>query len=432
MLRNTARAISFITLLTAFLCGCKKDEDTLAPIVNIISPYDNQSFEVSDTMAISAKVSDDVQLTAISVALVNENLVPVLPAISVQPQGKETEFTQPYWISDIHLLSGAYYVKVTASDGKNETNTYRKISLTASPRERKGFYLLSRNTGSTSVYFMDEAFSIAPKLTLSGDYSSSAINSYYQDLYTAGNYTGAINGIDLEAHSVKWSVMGVAGSAPDFVNVYNDGSYTYVSNYNGTIKGYDHNGIAKYTSTLSQNLYPVKVFRHADYIIAEERDITSPARNIVLYYASNGLGFQQTFLSQDIVEFYTKDADNIFMFGNNNGQGVMEIYSISSNGAWQPHAMPAAKLLSAAQVDSNTYLLGFDNNTVYIYTYFNNSLLTWLTNVKATDMIYDDVRSEVIIAEDMKVSSYSYPSAGLINTAMHTDTIVDMHVLYDK
>lgn len=432
MLRNTLRAPAFIILLTAILYGCKKDEDTLSPVVNIISPYDNQSFNVYDTMSIYAEVSDDNQLTAISVGLVNEHMIPVLPSVNIQPQGKETEFSQPYWISDVHLASGTYYVKVTASDGTNESNTYRKIDLTAAPRERKGFYLLSENTGSTSIHFMDESFSISPKLTLSGDYSSSAINSYYQDLYTAGIYTGNLHGIELESHAVKWSVQGIAGAAPDFTNVYNDGSYTYVSFYDGTIKGYDHNGIVKYTSSLSQGFYPVKVFRHGDYIITEQRSISSAARNIVLYYAGNGSGFQQTILSQDIVEFFTKDVDNIFMFGNNNGQAVMEIYNISSNGSWQPHAMPAARLLSATQVDNNTYLLGFDNNTVYKYTYFNNSLITWLTNLKATDMIYDQVRNEVIIAEEMKVSSYAYSSAGLINTAMHSDTIADLHMLYNK
>lgn len=432
MLCNSLRAISFIFALVALLYGCKKDEDTLAPVVDIIAPYDNQSFAVYDTLSISAKVSDDVQLQSLYAVLVNEQLIPVETAVNISVSGKDMTVLQPYIIDNIHLVSGTYYIKISASDGTNETNVYRKISLTAAPRQRKGFYLISGNSTNTSVDYLSEGFAITPKLSLSGDYSAAAINSYYQDLYTVGAYTGSINAIDLESHQVKWSVQGTAGSAPDFTEIYNDGNYTYVSFYNGTIKGYDQNGTEKFTAALAQNFYPLKTFHHDDYLLSEQKDIASPAKNLVLYFASNGSAFQQTALGQDIVEFFTKDSDNVFMFGNNGGSGVMEIYNVSSNGSWSPHGMPAARLLSATQVNGDTYLLGFDNNTVYKYTYFNNSLITWLTNVKATDMFYDEVNNEVIIAENMKISSYAYTSAGLINTTMHTDTIKDIEVLYNK
>jgi hypothetical protein len=433
MLRNSLKAIAFISLVLSLLYGCKKEKDTQPPVVNISSPYDNQPFAVYDTMTIIAEVKDEARLEWITIELVNDQMIPVQQTVDIEPTALQTNISRPYIIYDMHLQSGTYYVRIKAFDGFNESSSYKQISITAAPVERKGFYILSKNAPTvTSVYYMDESFSIVPKLTLNGDLSNSAINSYYQDIYVAGQYSGNVSGIDLESHSVKWSIPAIQSSSPYFTNIYNDGSYSYVSFYGGSVKAYDQNGVQRSTAVSAQNYYPVKTLRHADYLVTEQRDISSASKKIVLYYANNGTGYQETVLTQEVVAFYTKDPDNIFTFGNSNGQAVMEIYQLSTNGFWEPHTLPAGRLLSVAQVDGNTYLLGHENNTVYKYQYSNNSLTTWLGSVKATDIFYDPVNNEVVIAGDKKISTYGYVSAGQIATTTHTDTILDMQVLYNK
>lgn len=433
MLRNLLTSLAFVFALAVLLYACKKEEDTVPPIVNISSPYENQFFEVHDTMSVSATVSDESVLKSISVVLVNEDMIPVQEVREVTVNQKEEQFSLQEVIYDIYLESGTYYIRVSASDGYNTTNNYRKVSITAAPRERKGICFISGENSSVAVLVADNALVITPKIVLQGDYSASAVNSYYQDLYVAGKHTGHATAVVLGPGSVKWAIPVIQGSAPYFTNVYNDGNYAYISYYDGNLRGYDHNGVLKYTATAAQNFYPVKSLHHEEYILTEQRDMTSPVRKLVVYYAANGTGKQETsLLNQDVTAFYSKDADNVFVFGNNGSQGVIEVYSMSGNGFWAPHTLPAGRLLSVAQVDSNTYLIGHENNIVYKFQYLPLSLTPFINGVQANAITYDPVMDQVIIGDNNYLRLYNYANAGLVNSAAHNDTITAVHVWYNK
>ena len=197
MLSRSASILSFACALIIVFYGCKKDEDTIAPIVNITTPYDSQFFSVYDTMSIAAEVSDETKLERITLSVVDKDRQPALHTVNIEVNGNKRSISFPYILFDLHLESGVYYVKISASDGRNETSSYRKINITAAPKERKGVYIISQAGTNTSVHFMEEDLSIVPKLTLAGDLSSSAINSYYQDLYVAVKLTGNMIGIDI-------------------------------------------------------------------------------------------------------------------------------------------------------------------------------------------------------------------------------------------
>jgi hypothetical protein len=433
MLRNSLFLIAFVCALVVLLYACKKEEDTVAPFVNISSPFENQAFAVHDTMSVSATVSDETLLESAYVILVDENLVPVQPAVQVKVDNNEEKFTLKYVIYDIHLASGTYYVKVSAFDGYNTTNSYRKVSVTAAPRERKGFYLVSGSQSSLTVSLADDALTITPKLTLSGDYAASSINSYYQDLYVSGKYSGGMNAVSLQNNSLKWNLPVVQGTVPYFTNVYNDGNYSYVSYYSGHLRGYDHNGTLKYTVTAAENFFPDNTYHHGEYIISEQHDKTSPVRKLAVYYASNGTGKQETsVLFQDVIAFHSKDPDNIFVFGNSGSQGDISIYSMSGNSFWSPYGLPSGRLLSVAQVDNNTYLLAHENQVVYKFQYNPLGLIPLITGVKATSIQYDPVMSQVVTSGDNNLRLYNYQNGAMINSVLYSDTIRGVHVWYNK
>lgn len=423
---------TLICLLSTLFYGCRKDEDTTSPIVNITTPYDNQHFTVYDTLAINAEVSDETSLEWITVGFTDENLTPVLNTVNIDITAKVQSIRLPYILYDLHMESGVYYVKISAFDGKNETNSYRKINITGAPRERTGIYILTENTSTTSIYLVDENFSITPKLTLNGDLSSAAVNSYNQDLYVAGGHTGSLNAIDTESHTVKWSVPVIPSSSPYFTNVYNDGKLSYISYYSGAVQAMDAGGAAKMTASAAQNLYPVQTLIHGSYLVTEQRNIASAEKKIVLYHANNGTMFQEALLYQEAIELFTKDANSVFIFGNNGSQGMMQIYEVSTNGIWTPHTLPAGRLLSVTQINGKEYLLGHENNIVYKYTYANNSLTPWLENVRATHLKYDEVTNEVVIADANRISRYSYANAVLLGTALHSDNISEVEILHNK
>jgi len=94
--------------------------------------------------------------------------------------------------------------------------------------------------------------------------------------------------------------------------------------------------------------------------------------------------------------------------------------------------LPSAKLLSVAQVDSATYLIGFDNGTIYKYTYNPNSIVSFISGVIATHLQFDVANNEVITSSGKNISEYSYSSTALIHTANAQDSVLNLHILYNK
>ena len=417
--------------LTFLLNSCKKEEDTQDPIVTITEPTGSIQVNVFDTIIIAADISEEMKLKSVQVKIVDENLIPALPAISISVSGNIFSFIQPYPIDEIHLESGYYFIQVSASDETNTTNAYHKIYITASPKERKGFYLISAKPNSVNVSFADNNFVISPKLSLTGDYSGSAISSYFQQLYTLGKYKGAFNAIDVKTHSVKWSVPVIQGSSPYFTSLINYDKMSYVSFYEGRIQGYDHHQAIRFNATVAEGNFPLKSIKTANYLFSEQKEISSPKKKLVAYY-NTGAGMQECLIYYDVVSFFEKDNNNIYVLGNDATKAFLEIYNITGNDTWPPYNITAGKILSAAQINSNVLLIGLDDNTVYKFQYNPIGLTPFITGINANNLVYDELNNEVIATSGNSLFKYSYATGILNLTAVHTDSIAAVHILYNK
>ncbi|MEW6470216.1 MAG: hypothetical protein AB1458_14975 [Bacteroidota bacterium] len=426
--------LAYLLLIVSALVSCKKEEgDGNAPFITIYNPVENQFVNVFDTLIVNADVNDDKNLESVSVTLVNENLVPVQASVAINVNDNFVSFSQAYIIYDIHLVSGVYYIKVSASDGLNTISSYRKINVIAAPRKVMGYYLITNpNVNNMLISSIDTGFSaINPYFNYGGDFSAAAISAYNQELYTSGHYSGSANAVSLTTGGIRWSVPSIPGSDPYFKGIINQDKTTYLAYFNGLVRGFNSNGAIVFNGNISAGYYPLKLFKHAAYIICSEKSITGAFRKIIVLQGETGAGMQEALMSQDVVEFFTKDSDNVFVFGNSSGQGVIEIYQVSTNGFWSPHTLVPGVLLSAEQVDSDTYLIGHSNGTVYKYIYSTNSSTPFITGVMARNIEYDDINQEIIITDGSAVKKYSYGNGGLLGTLTAPDSIFDLHVLYN-
>jgi hypothetical protein len=429
---NTLGSLAFILLLSTNACK-KEESDGVPPQIEIANPYDGQAYLAGDTIHADFSVSDNQAISSISFGLVNSSLITAVPAVAVGPTGNNGTYHVDYPISDLHLAGGIYYVKVTASDGYNTISRYQKINLSALPRKRLGYFYVTRPTiNLVNIQRLDTNLVTSLHYALSGDLVATGLSSYTQTIITAGMYTGNVNAVSLTNPGLNWSIPVVNNSLPYFEGLYASGSTTYVSFYSGQVKGYDASGSQRFLATLTNNYFPQHIFRHASYIAAEAKDLSGPGKKIVLFYLSSGAGYQECIMNQDVTAFFTYDADNIFVMGNNGSQGVVQLYQLSTNGFWSPITLPAARLLSAVQVDSNTYLLGMDNGTVYKYTYSNSSLVPFVTGVNAAHMSFDDVNQELLVSEGNVIRQYNYVSSALINSTVAADSVCGLHVRFNE
>lgn len=429
---NILGSLMIFTLLVVE--SCRKDKgDSSPPEIVISNPFDGQQFSEGDTVQVDFSISDNNSVSTITVTLVDANLSPALPSLTVSPTSANASYTVLYPLNDIHLNSGLYYISVGASDGYNSLSKYRKVNISASPKKRVEYYFVTHpNVNLVQVSRLDTMFVQSPYYQVTGDLSNSDISSYNQCIYTAGSLTGKVNAINTGIPALRWSLPVFVSSSPYFEYVYNTGTMTYVSFYSGLIKGYDASGGQRFLATVNNGFYPVKLFLHNGSIVTETRDVSSSARKIILYQASTGAGLQECGLNQDVISFNTLDNDNILTLGNNAGQGMMEIYQVSTNGFWSPHVIPAGKILSVAEIDPDTYLIGHSNGTIYRYTYSNNSLITYMTGVTASHISYDDVNQELLVSQNNLIKQFDYSSAALLNNVNVTDSVYGLHILFNK
>lgn len=417
------------------MIGCKKDKDTVPPIVTITSPYDNQMFNVYETFTIKAELTDDKKLVSVNIKLVNEQQAVMQSPVEFAISGKEYSLNIQYELYDVHLPNGNYYLRIEASDGESTGVGYMKIYIHETPTFRKSIYAITQSASMLNVVKIDSSLSLINKLSFTSDYSGSVLSSYYQYLFVSGIYSGGFSGIDVERGNIKWSVPPTNTGNPDFTSLTSANEKYYLSYFSGNVRAYNYSGRVDYqTQQMQDGYYPAKVIKNGDYVLVETKEKISSTKKLITCLANTGLAIREKQIQGDVVEFINKSISEVVLFSNNNGQGEMSVFNILSNSLFSPHTIPVGEILSALQIDADNFLIGHANGTIYRYEYSNSSLTTLMTGVMPYKMTYDVINNQLIVAEAKTIQLFNYSPAltTLDNTVALTDSILNVHVLFNK
>jgi hypothetical protein len=436
-LRMTAgwAAILIILLLFTAVSGCKKDEDTEGPSISIETPNENQLFNVFDVVHIKATATDENKLTEVNVSLVDQNYNQKHSIEQIAVSSPSTSFEHDYWLNNIHLPSGIYYIMVAASDGVNISKSYRRIVLNEIPTTVRRFLVCtSTGSSSTNVSVIDSTFSsLSPYTSFSGDFLGSGLSSYNQRFFSSGSFTGALNSYNLVNNTPGYTVAAVPSINPYFTGFYNTEQTTYVAKYDGSIKGYNYGGGNIYSNASSDGYYTKQFCFVNGFLIAEQKYRTSSSKILVSHQPS-GAALHQTALAQDVVALVEKNEDNVFLFGNIAGQGVIQLYDIPGNGLWNPYpgSLPTGSILSAVRINEDTYLIGMSNGNIYKYQYTSSGLTLFLPGFNAKKLILDPIQNILYVVESNLISRFAYPSMSPLSPMASAEPVLDFNILYNK
>lgn len=417
-------------LLILVICSCRKKEN-LPPSVTFIQPSENTRFTVLDTINISANISDDNTIAHVSFSITDNNYITVAAAADEHPGGRQATVSRAIVLDNIEMSSGQYYLLVTASDGILETRQFRKIYINEMQKKMKAVYFVTANVSSqVNVFKIDSAFQVKPVITLSGDFAAADVSSENRLYYVLGKYSGALNAVNVQTNMVNWNVPANNNmAAPRFSDVCSKSGYVFVSFFTGEIKSFDKSGNIDFNA-LAGDYVPGKIFAANNLVFLEEQQASGTQKYLAVYL-SNSVLMQRAPMNLDVVSFCEKDADNIFVVGNSNGQGHVLLYTLSLNNFYEPHMLPAGLVHSAVRTDSNNYLIGCDA-AVQLFQYNPIGLLPFIPGVAACNIQYDDVDNVVILSEGMKVKYYDYNTGNLLKAVSYTDTIRGLRIMYNK
>ena len=209
-----------LSIYTIFCVSCKKDEDTSPPIITVIVPNENSSFNTFDSINIQANLFDDKELTFVSVELLNSDLISV-----VTPYGKALNSTEHFLnaqiiIDNIHIISGVHYILITAKDQQNTTRSYIKVHVNGIPFETKGYvsFELLGNGSEVHSYFGQSDTLL---FQTNGEIIDGVVDSYYQQLGILYGSDGPFECYPLFPFIDSWSIQPIHGGIT-FCNTQTD------------------------------------------------------------------------------------------------------------------------------------------------------------------------------------------------------------------
>jgi hypothetical protein len=429
---RTSLAGIFLVLL--FICGCKKeDSDVSAPGITWTSPYETQQFNVFDTIHVNVQLTDDKQLVSVQVKLVDENLVPVLPGISVSISGTNWPLEFDYPIANIRMTTGTYYVYVEVSDGMNVKNAYRGINITEAPLELKGFFAATTpGVNLVDIYRADTSWTPVLSNPFVSDFTDLEVSSWWQQVYISGAFTGPLRAISIDGQFPGWSIPATQSAIPFWGPMNVNGPMLNVSYpASAQVKNIDVSGNPGFYANADPGFYPDNQVQAGNMIYIEEKDFSSSAIRMVVFSTSGG-AIQETAMPIDAVELFERDGNNIYVAGNSAGQGHLLIYDFMTNGFWEPIVLPAGQVLSATQVDYNTLLIAMDNGTIYRFTYSPVGLLIIGTGINASQVRFDPGGNRVFTAEGSDVKIYNYNPFFLQETVAFPLAVRDLELWFNK
>ncbi len=422
-----------LTIIIIVISSCKKDGDTLPPVVTIDNPYEYKTYNMYDTIYISGNAKDDNVVQSVKISIVNSSFLPVLNGEVHTPNNNLFYFKTSIAINDIHLNSGLYYVLVTATDGTNSKNLYRAITINGIPLQFKKMIAITKvNSNSYNVYGINDTLQSALMFNYTGDYISSAINNNYQQLYVCGSVNSDMNAYDLINNSLQWSLPNENNAPfPSFNNVYFNNDIIYVSYYNNKIIGYNRLEGINMTAHTTTGYTPGKTYIFNYYLLAQEKNTSGTEYALSIYYTTGFL--KASNLTSVIIKgMETKDDTHVYLFGNTlANKAVMTIYDVGQNGYYPPHVMPDATLYDYVKIDANDYLLSIGSD-VYWYQQNTNSLTSILTNVNAKHICYESLSGNFVITSGNQLSIYNYPSGNYMGGTTLPYTINDILLQYNR
>lgn len=419
-------------LMLLILFSCKKEEnDDQGPTISISSPTDNQSFTALQSFTIQGAVSDDNNISSITISLRNANNIKVLSSISKTPNTTSYQLNEAFVLDDLYLPSGSYTLKISASDGFNQTDKYIPLLINEYPKIRNGLFVFS-NTGSTNqAVKLSNTFVASSFSSAFGDFLGGVVNSYYQEVITCPNYSGDLISTDIMTAGTNWSVANFSAAVPNFTGIAKASNEVFIAYYNGNIRSYFNNNTSNYTGTAFASSYARKMFKHDNLLITEQPEISGGKIRLVSYYVVSGAIKDNVELNENVVEMFSFSTNEVVVFTNTGVNGSIKLFNLSTNAIWQPFALGAGLITSCTEISNGIYLIAQNGNLIQV-NYNNFTYSTYLSGVGANLVKYDSITNEVVVTNGNVLTNYDYSTKSVKSTYTHSSTILAFDFWYNK
>ncbi|MCB0780559.1 MAG: hypothetical protein KDC03_13720, partial [Flavobacteriales bacterium] len=327
----------------------------------------------------------------VTIQLLDANGVPVVPSVSLAISGTSFDLQRAFPVIDEGLASGPYSLAVRATDGNEQGSDFRSINVSAAPlRLRAVFAVHAVQGGSVPVTRIDSVFQAAAFGTYPGDLAQATLASDPRLLYLAGAQNAPLRAIDLLNGNERWSVSNQNMLGSPFFTALHQGSdgRIYHATNDRFIKGANSSGVNAFTAESLAQYRTTFLHVQDDQVVAGQEQIAGPQQRLVTYTRSGGALLDQFVLDKELVHTDRLAMNEVLLFGNRNGEGVVEQRNIDSGAWWEPRTFSQGEIRAVARQDGNTWFVALPGELVR-FTYSNAGAITVNGGVDLDALAYD-------------------------------------------
>jgi hypothetical protein len=262
-------------------------------------------------------------------------------------------------------------------------------------------YILTRPANDqVAIHRIDSLGALGSVNTIGQDLAVSGVSSIGQRLYLGGSTTGALRSLFPDNGQTLAQVPNVNTLVgPYFTALHvNEEGQVFAANNDGQLNRYgkDLNGTGYQAAALT-NYRINKVLDLSDRVLTAQSAISSTDLRLVHYSPVGGAEFDSNVLDKATVEMFARDDDHVLLFGNRNGEGVVEDRDLTNGGYWEPRLFPEP-INAVVRINANTYVLAVGAELIR-FTYSNAGALTIASGISAEHLAYNEVTGELLVAD---------------------------------
>lgn len=404
----------------------------MTPSISILTPLDGAVYSVYDTVFVSITAVDETTLKSVTTRLVNANFIPITSSseVSINPN---TNSGSAYLVIENKLIdTGDFYVLVIGTDGTNEQREFRKIKIIGLPKQRRAVYFSSAlGASSSAISKVDSLFQQALVwLQPNQDIHKICINSLQDRLTLIGRFSTGISSYNLNYGTMVWSDnVFAAAQAPRYLDLVCSGNDVYVAIFDRQVKAYNVSG-GLIMNEQTGNYRPEIIFTEGKYLVVEMELVGDDDHFIFVYNKDTRVLLWQLDVPMDIVSICHLQADEVLLFGNEDGNAKVLHYDIGDNAYWQPRQLPNGMLAGAVKMEGGKFAIAHESG-LYSYTYAPNYLNLIRSGTMHQQLCFDVDRGTILGAASNVLEEISL-NGQLVNTIVHSDSITSIAIHYTR
>ena len=417
--------------------SCVKDDNNDYPKITILKPYENQIFQVGDTISIEADISYSSKIEGILVSLCDKNFVHVMPSYKVYLKSNSSQkLNFIYPLDDEFLNSDDYYLEVSVTGDIHSKTKYAKLRISGIPKISKGLGLVVQNGNNTNLLFLDTSWQPVLQKTFFGKHIGSSYMPYHHIFMEITDGANDATAIDFFSGKVKWNITKLNTTVgPYFTGSCTSNNRIDILFFDNKIESFSYDGKKRVVYSLTVEYMPKISLKGDDFNFVYAQKKSNPENGILsVFYGATGALLQSYSIDFKMVKIFVKSADELVIFGNKNGHALVKVYYIGDNAFWEPRTLDAQPITDAVQLNAETYLflqnghlIKFDLTHAWIF-----DLGVILGNQNLSKMKFDELNSILYLSDFKKITAVNFPNLSYLNSYNGLDSIMDFNIIYNR